>query len=157
MKEKLKNSKTLPAKVYHGVPQGWSSADIAKQHAAIGACHGLVVPEETEPGAPSWLPDRYNWLQYRATVRALVDGIREKCPACIELAIRCIELDYIGSYSGYLKAKLARTLYRAPIDPQQADRLIRHFDTLAATGQRRHEWGSFQRLLERLRRERSGL
>lgn len=65
------------------------------------------------------MPDRYNWLQYRATLYKIADGLSENDPVCIELAIEYIELNYFGSYSGYIRERLARLLKSANLEYKQ--------------------------------------
>ncbi len=104
---------------YHGVPAGWSKSELIIAHRALGGSFDI--------GSPSWLPDRKNWLQYRTTLYKIADGVRAKDPACIELAVRYIELHYIGSYSGYLRTHLARGLKHASLSAEQKERLDRVF------------------------------
>nr|WP_309684441.1 hypothetical protein [Armatimonas sp.] len=119
---------------YHGVPAGWSKTELIAIHRALGGSFMIASPEATEPGAPSWLPDRKNWLQYRATLYKIADGVRAKDPACIELAVRYIELHYIGSYSGYLRTHLARGLKHASLSAEQKERLDRVFLSMVKRG-----------------------
>lgn len=99
----LKSSHTIPLEVYHGVPKGWSKDEIINEHRSLGGKVSISGKDATEPGAPAWLPDRYNWLQYRETLYRVHEGVKANDSACIELAIRYIELNYIGSYSGYIR------------------------------------------------------
>lgn len=112
---------------YHGVPTGWSKAELIATHRALGGLFDIAALEATEPGAPCWLPDRKNWLQYRATLYKIAEGVRAKDPACIELAVRYIELRYIGSYSGYIRTHLARGLKHALLSVEQKERLDQVF------------------------------
>ena len=104
---------------YHGVPTGWSKTELIAIHRALGGSFDI--------GSPSWLPARRNWLQYRATLYKIAEGVRAKDPACIELAVRYIELRYIGSYSGYIRTRLARGLKHAPLSAAQKERLDQVF------------------------------
>jgi len=135
-----------PLEVYHGVPEGWRKESIIGAHQRLNPNHELEVPEATEPGAPAWLPDRYNWLQYRASLYEVAAGIKQACPACVELGVRYIELDYMGSYSGYIKERLATVLRGARLSSDQESRLMGCIDALAAAGQRRYEWRQYSRL-----------
>ena len=81
-------SSTTPLEDYHGVPEGWSREEIIASHKSLGGNFSITPPEATEPGAPTWLPNRYNWLQYRATLYKIAEGIKASDQACIELAIR---------------------------------------------------------------------
>jgi len=49
---------TIPLEVYHGVPKGWYTRDILAEHARLGGNYNISGPEATEPGAPSWMPER---------------------------------------------------------------------------------------------------
>lgn len=118
--------------VYHGVPSGWSRAAIIQLHDQLEAPHPLEVPEAIEPGAPSFLPGRYNWLQYRAALYEIIDGIKISCPACIEIGIRYIELNYMGSYSGFVREGIARALKRQHLGKDHRERLLKHFSVLAS-------------------------
>lgn len=123
-----------PIEEYHGVPKGWSKPEIVAAHQSLNGEFSIDIPEVTEPGAPSWLPDRYNWLQYRATLHRVADGVRNGDLACIELAIRYIELNYFGSYSGFIKERLARALKNQSLSEKQNNRLKQQFKFLIATG-----------------------
>jgi hypothetical protein len=126
----------IPLEVYHGVPEGWHAAEILAVHRRLGGYFNLEGPEASEPGAPSWLPDRYEWLQYRQALYRVGDGIRANDPACIELAVQYIELRYIGSYSGFIRARLARALKRASLSEDHRSRLNSHFRGLVL----RRDW-----------------
>lgn len=126
------SSASTPREVYHGVPLGWSRDELVHRYAVLGGTRGFEPPEATEPRAPSWLPDRYNWLQYRAALYCIANGIRAGDPVCVELAIEYIELNYFGSYSGFLRERFARALKQAELSQRQAGRLKRHFLALRA-------------------------
>uniref|UniRef100_UPI003752542A hypothetical protein n=1 Tax=Armatimonas sp. TaxID=1872638 RepID=UPI003752542A len=100
---------------YHGVPTGWSKTELIIAHRTLGGSFDIGSPSWLPDRSPSWLPDRKNWLQYRTTLYKIAEGVRAKDPACIELAVRYIELRYIGSYSGYLRTHLARGLKHASL------------------------------------------
>jgi len=67
-------------------------------------------------------------------------------PACIELAIRYIELRYIGSYSGFVRSLLSRHLKHASLTPQQRERLHHHFRDLLLSGERSIEFNDYFKL-----------
>ncbi len=138
--------KAIPLEVYHGVPKGWYATDILAEHARLGGKYDISGPEATEPGAPSWMPDRKAWLQYRQTLYRVADGVRMNDPACVELAIRYIELRYIGSYSGFVRSLLSRRLKHASLTPQQMERLHRHFRELLLGGERSVEFNDYFKL-----------
>jgi hypothetical protein len=136
--------------IYHGVPPGWSKAEMIRTHKALRGSFDITGPEATEPGAPDWLPDRQNWLQYRATLYRIADGVDADDAACVEMAVRYIELRYIGSYSGYLRARLARALSRATLDAGQVERLVRVFRTMVHTGDYTYEFAAYLKLWRRI-------
>ena len=125
--------------MYHGVPKGWYTHEVLAEHARLGGTFDLSGPKATEPGAPCWMPERSAWLQYRATLYRVGDGVAAKDPACIELAIRYIELRYIGSYSGFVRSLLSRRLKHVHLSAAQQIRLHEHFRRLVLTGERSDE------------------
>ena len=146
-------SSNIPIEAYHGVPEGWSKPEIVATYDALNGEFSIEVPEATESGAPSWLPDRYNWLQYRVTLHRVADGVRLGDPALIELAIRYIELNYFGSYSGFIKERLARALKSQSLSKSQNDRLKQHFRFLVANGQCFQEFKEYRKLLQHIERQ----
>lgn len=112
---------------YHGIPAGWRAEEIAATHAAM---HGTFPITEIELGrwaAPAWMPEREAWLRHMAILNRIAEGVRADDAACVELAVRYIELHHIGSYSGYRRAKLARSLKHAALTELQKTRLNAHF------------------------------
>ena len=140
----------VPLDVYHGVPTGWTASQILDEHQTLGGTFDLTGPRATEPGAPAWLPDRDIWLQYRAMLYRVAEGVRTNDPACVELAVRYIELRYIGSYSGFVRARLSRTLKRASLTKGQKARLVAHFLQLIENGERTQEFREYLRLWRKL-------
>jgi hypothetical protein len=138
--------KPISLEVYHGVPKGWRAAEILAEHARLGGAYDLRGPEATEPGAPAWMTERSAWLQYRQTLRRIADGIRADDPACVELAVRYIELRYIGSYSGYVRTLLSRRLKHAALSQDQQQRLHRHFGDLLLDGEHSVEFEDYFKL-----------
>ena len=142
--------KQISLEVYHGVPKGWYAAEVIAEHALLCGTYDIRGPEATEPGAPAWLPERYEWLQYRATVYRIADGVRADDPACIELAVRFIELRHIGSYSGFLRERLSRCLRHAALTPELQDRLHWHFRDLVRREEMTNEFREYLRLWRRI-------
>lgn len=136
----------IPLEVYHGVPKGWYAPELLSEHKRLGGTFNLSGPEATEPGAPCWMPERYAWLQYRATLYRVGDGVVAKDPACIELAIRYIELRYMGSYSGYLRSLFSRRLKHVTLTATQQSRLHEHFRGLVLCGERSDEFRDYMNL-----------
>jgi|GEM_PF-1605025 len=117
----------IPLEVYHGVPKGWKADEIFGAHALMRGTYPISDFEICRGGAPAWMTQRYEWQRYRETLYRVSDGIRAGDDACCEIAIRYIELAYIGSYSGFLRTKLARALKHADLDAKQKSRLNEHF------------------------------
>lgn len=140
------HGKSIPLETYHGVPQGWYAEEIIREYRKLGGTSLLVGPEATEPGAPCWFPERYDWLQYRDLLYRVGDLAQAGDAACIELAIRYIELHYIGSYSGFIRAKLARRLRRAPLTEEHKSRLYSHFRSMVLREDRTQEFSAYLRL-----------
>src|SRR5688572_16038872 len=118
---------SVPLETYHGVPRGWTKREILEAHRTLRGSYPLDGADATEPGAPNWLPDRWNWLQYRSTLYRVADGVRSGDDACVELAIRYITLRHIGSYSGFIRARLARVLKNAALSARRKEVLDQHF------------------------------
>lgn len=138
--------KSIPLEVYHGVPKGWYAGDLVAEHAKLGGTFKIGGAEATEPGAPSWMPERNSWLQYRMTLRRIAEGVRAHDPACIELAVRYIELRYIGSYSGFIRALLSRRLKHVDLSSHHKERLHRHFCHLVTSRDLTCEFKDYLRL-----------
>ena len=138
--------KAIPLTAYHGVPKGWYATEIVAEHARLGGKYDMSGPEATEPGAPSWMPERNAWLQYRQTLYRVADGVKANDPACVELAIRYIELRYIGSYSGFVRSLLSRRLKHAFLTPEQKERLHCYFRELILGGERSVEFNDYFKL-----------
>jgi hypothetical protein len=140
----------VPLDIYHGVPQGWSMAELVFTHCALGGSHSISGTEATEPGAPAWFPDRRNWLQYRATMYRISDGVRAQDAACVELAVRYIALRHIGSYSGFIRARLARALKGATLSNDQKRRLNRVFMSMVESNDYTEEFRAYAKLWPRI-------
>ncbi len=145
-----KDSQTIPLEIYHGVPKGWSKSEIISEHRNLDGTFSLNGVDATEPGAPAFLPDRYNWLQYRETLYRVNEGVKANDSACIELAIRYIELNYIGSYSGFIKEKLARALKGAKLSGSQKKRQRTHFQNLIKNHECFQEFKEYKKLLREI-------
>jgi hypothetical protein len=133
----------IPLHVYHGVPKGWYAGEIVTEYLRLGGTSSLLIQQATEPGAPTWLPERNEWLQYRATLYRVADGIVLGDSACVELALRYILLNYIGSYSGFIRAKMSRRLKHSVLSGEQCDRLHAHFTTLVVNEARSQEFAQY--------------
>ena len=142
--------RTIPLEIYHGVPKGWHASETIAEHARLGGVFPLETPDVVEPGAPAWLPQRNAWLQYRATLYRVAEGVRENDLACVELAVRYIELRHIGSYSGFVRSLLSRRLKHAVLSTSQAGRLHEHFLSLVLSGERTEEFRHYLALWRRI-------
>ncbi|AGG90228.1 hypothetical protein R2APBS1_3156 [Rhodanobacter denitrificans] len=140
----------VPRYLYHGVPLGWRAEQIVAEHARLGGGFALDIPVPVEIEGPYSIPERKGWLHYRGTVRRLAEGVRAGDAACAELAIRYIEVHYIGSYAGYLHARLASALKHATLDAGQRRRLHDHFAALCLRGEQTHEFKEYFRLWRRI-------
>jgi hypothetical protein len=144
------SSRSIPAEAYYGVPKGWSRAEIISRHASLGGTFSISGKEASEPGAPSWIPERSIWLQYRETLREIAKGIQTGDSACIELAIRYIELNYFGSYSGFIRARFARLLKSQKLSKSQMFRLNKHFELLIKNKQCFQEFKEYNKLRRKI-------
>ena len=131
---------------YHGVPKDWTKEEIIVANQLLGGTFDLNSSTQTEPGAPSWLPDRNNWLQYRKTLYMLADGVEVGDNACIEQCIRYLELRYIGSYSGFIRARFARKLKSAKIAEAQKERLNKLFLNIVINRDYTEEFNAYVKL-----------
>ncbi len=66
------------------------------------------------------------------------------------LAIRYIELRYIGSYSGFVRTLLSRRLKHVAVTPEQRSRLHKHFSDLVLREERTQEFRDYAKLWSRL-------
>jgi hypothetical protein len=135
----------IPLEIYHGIPSGWSANDLVAEHSRLGGVDDISVGRIAGP-RPDWLPQRSEWLRYRETLYRISDGVTSGDLACIELAVRFIELRYIGSYSGFIREKLARRLRSATINSEQRLRLHNHFRMLVLRGERTQEFRDYMKL-----------
>ncbi len=124
-------------------PKGWYAAETIAEHTRLDGKFPIGRPKTSEPGAPDWPPDENAWLLYRATLYRVADGVGKNDPACVELAIRYIELRYIGSYSGFIRSLLSRGLKHATLIVSQTQRLHDHFLTLVLRGERTEEFRQY--------------
>ncbi len=137
---------------YHGVPAGWRAEEIAATHAGLSGTFPITAIELGRWSAPAWMPDREAWLRHMAILNRVAEGVRAGDAACVELAIRYIELQHIGSYSGYRRAKLARSLKHAAMTEPQRSRLnalfLRHVRDRDYTIEVRDYWPVWHRIVD---------
>jgi hypothetical protein len=136
----------LTVEHYHGVPVGWAADILFARHKKLGGWFPLSDFMIGPWSAPSFMSQRHEWLRYRTTLGRVALGIRAGDLACVELAVQYIELRYIGSYSGYLRAKLARALKSAELTAKQKQRLDAHFLNIVTERDYTGEWQSYRAL-----------
>lgn len=120
---------------YHAIPEGWDVVSILSEHKRLAGTYDVrpvKIPEH-------WSP----WFKYRQTLYNIADGVLENDPACVELALRFIELHFIGSYSGYIRSLLARRLKHAILAEVQRQRLSKHFMNMVRTRNRCYEFDDY--------------
>ena len=139
-----------PLTYYHSVPVGWAKAEVlSSEYQSFRSEYKLDTSKVTKPGAPSWMPDRYNWLRYKHMLYEVAKGVRARDGACIELAVRYIELNHFGSYSGFIRTKLAKSLLKQKLSMSQKERLCIHFKRLIRIGQCFHEFRQYKKLMKK--------
>jgi hypothetical protein len=144
------HGKAIPLEVYHGVPHGWYAHEIRVEHAHLGGTFDLSAPESTNGVHLTWMPERRAWLDYRATLYRVADGLKAGDRACAELAVRYVVWRYIGSYSGFVRSRLARGLKHVELSPDQKQRLHNHFCALVSTEDRSDEFQDYLGLWRRI-------
>ena len=135
---------------YHAVPQGWQAEEIVAFHRQMRGTYPIAEIEIGTWHAPAWMTERHAWLKYCAVLRKVADGVRAGDSACTEIAVNYILLHHIGSYSGYLRSRLARALRHADIPPRKKVELVSHFDHLAAAHAYTFEWREYRKLRQKL-------
>ena len=140
----------IPVEIYHSVPNGWRADDIFSVHRSMRGTFPISDFDVGKWRAPSWMPNRYEWLRYKATLERVAGGVRAGDAACVELAVRYIELRYIGSYSGFLRARLAKALKSADLNPRQRFRLDDHFLSLVLNQDYTEEFREYRKLWARI-------
>jgi len=106
--------------------KGWTAQEIVEEHRRLGGVFDLSVPEDVD------------YWQSRWTLYRIADGISANDPACVELAIRYIELRDMESCTGFLRSLFARRLKHAQLADEQKLRLHIHFCTLVVG--REYSW-----------------
>jgi hypothetical protein len=144
------SSQDIPVEEYHGVPSGWRKEDIIALHKQLHGKYSIYTPQPENVVAPCHIPDRFNWLEYRNTLHKIGDGVSVGDKACIEIAINYIVVNYFGSYSGFIRERLARLLKSQVLTKQQAKRLMKHFKTLRESGQCFQEFRMYSKLNKQL-------
>ncbi|PYE48109.1 hypothetical protein [Deinococcus yavapaiensis] len=120
---------------YHSAPPPWGREDLLRLHEELGGTFPIATtPRRTD--VPRIDPLWYN----------LADGIRAGDAACVELGVRFIEAQFVVSYSGYARARLARALRHAFLTPTQKRRLSNHFYNLLIGQERFDEFTEYIRV-----------
>ena len=126
----MRRGQRISPEKYREVPEGWHVEELIETYARLGGRLSIRIDgfRESIPQACSqaWK----DWLCYRNMLYRISDGVKAGDPACIELAVRYIELQYIGSYAGYLRARFSRNLKHAVLTVEQKMRLHWHFSDL---------------------------
>jgi hypothetical protein len=127
---------------YHAIPEGWDEDSLLAEYRRLNGSGSI------EPGAP--IVDPSPWRRYRHILYYIASAVGKGDLAGIELAVRYIELHYIGSYAGYIRALLARRLKHAPLSREQRTRLARHFYGLLEAEERCAEFSVYISLWRRI-------
>jgi hypothetical protein len=127
---------------YRAIPQGWDAESLLAEHRRLNG-RGSI-----ELGAS--MADLSPHRRYLRTMYYIAEKLETGDLASIELAVRYIELHYIGSYAGYIRALLARRLKHAPLSREQRARLARHFYGLLKTEERCGEFSVYISLWRRI-------
>ena len=140
----------VPWVIYHGVPVGWTKAVMVEVHRRLGGVYPIECCFRAARGIREPTDDQVIWYEYKSTLYRVADGILVGDRACIELAIRYIELRWIGSYSGYIRALLARRLKHVDLGKSEQRRLIRHFEYIVANRDYTAEFREYEKLWKRI-------
>ena len=107
----------------------------------LGGVRGfeLVPRTYTNSGGMTWV---YNIME------SVVDGVRLGDQACIEISVEYIEDQVMGSCTGYIRERMARTLRHAQLSSSQRDRLARVFLFQLASGCLYKEFKEYIRLFK---------
>ena len=127
---------------YQAVPPGWDAESLVAEHRRLNGSGSIELGASMDG-----VPPRQRYLR---TMYYIAEKLKTRDLASIELAVRYIELHYIGSYAGYIRALLARRLKHAPLSREQRARLARHFYGLLAAEERCREFGDYIGLWRRI-------
>jgi hypothetical protein len=127
---------------YQAVPQGWDAESLVAEHRGLNGRGSIELSAPRDDLSPR--------QRYLRTMYYIAEKLKTRDLASIELAVRYIELHYIGSYAGYIRALLARRLKHAPLSREQRARLARHFYSLLAAEERCREFGDYIGLWRRI-------
>jgi hypothetical protein len=135
-----------PLEHYHGVPPGWSADEMSAFHASLKGTHPLIDPRAAK--APKHWQDHRS--RHRLSLHRVDQGIRLGDEACVEIAVRYIELRYMGSCTGYIRGGLARRLKSAVLTNHQQTRLNQHFLKLVVERDYSFEFREYRTLWSRI-------
>ncbi|WP_087018266.1 hypothetical protein [Thaumasiovibrio subtropicus] len=139
-----RTSRNTPKEIYHGIPNGWKKSQILKKYSQLGGTNLHTYDTSDNANVTSF---RQAWVDYRDTLREIAELVRVGDAAAIEIAVQYIELDYFGSYSGYLKERLARVLKHQELTQRQRVRLRHHIVRLQNDGVSFQEFREYRKLL----------
>jgi hypothetical protein len=166
-------SKTVDLEIYCGVPKGWSNVELMALYEALGGKYPYGVLSCKEETNNDWqVPEGikakalvkakakatakakvklFEYSNHRHNLEEIANGIKAGDEACIEIAIRYIELNYFARDSGYVKAQYARLLRSQNLSIAQISRLQKHFAQLIKNKQCFQEFSDYKRLIKKLR------
>jgi len=102
----------------------WSLESVTSRYeilrSSIGGTSGFVLESRTytNNGGITWI---YNIMA------SVVDGVKLRDPACIQLSVEYIEANVMDSTTGYIRESLARILRHVDLTNDQKRRLARIF------------------------------
>lgn len=118
----------LSFEAYHAVPDQWQPEAVVATHRELGGTFDV--------GGSPREAFKHGRSDYRNLWYNIADGVRAGDTACTELAVRFIEDNFIVSYSGYSRTRLAHALKCATLTPEQKERLSSHFLNMLERGDR---------------------
>jgi hypothetical protein len=137
----------VPMRIDYNSEGKWSVTAVESRYTRLRTKLGNVTDFELKPRAytnsrgMTWL---YNIME------SAVEGVRRGDPACIELSVEYIEDNVMGSYTGYIRERLARSLRHAELSNSQRTRLINVFLSQLARGYLHQEFREYSRLFKSL-------
>lgn len=137
--------KNISSEDYHATPERWRPQYVLERYKIM---HGKY------PIAPDNIPAEWSdGHRYVQILRNIGDGAKANDAACVQMAVEYILEHFIGSGSGYIRARLARRLKHAPLTDWQSRRLGDHFMKILVEGQKSHEFEEYVKLWRRFIRE----
>ena len=123
----------------------WTAEAVIQRYHVYCRQHGhpprVLQPREHVEGDVRWI---------YPVVDAVIDGIVAADPACVELDVEFVESGHKQPFGRILHAKVARSLRRVALSPDQIQRLRTRILILLIEGQVPHEYRDYARLLRRI-------